>query len=493
MFTNRLFYLLIVFTLLIVTACAPQIAPTSPPASVPVATITLRFAVADEEGHPSDPFVREFIEQVKTLSHGNITVEPVWDAGADTEAGFERGVIQLVRNGEADLGLAASRAWDPEIFPNLQALQAPFLITDDALAEAVATSDVATRIIDSLSPGGVVGLTLWPEDLRHPFSVDSAKPLLSPEDFAGLNIRTTDTGVSEQLMKALGGNPIFEASDYQGAESGLLQGATLTGRPAATGNVVFFPKYQILFANGTAFEKLSEEQRNVLRQAATATQSKALAERPSEEVAGAAWCDGGGTIVLANENQVAAFETAGQPVYDTIAQEPSNAELIAAIRDLKTSTQPAPSAQACAPEVAQPGSEQSTDTQVWSEGLPPNGVWQVQLTSEDVIKLGVSQANAPDWSGIFTHTFQDGVFHTTWEGTEGQAAGKTGSCDGTYEVVEDFVRITLSQECGGEVDDIKWRLDEDGLHFLCIAVENGMSVEVKALFNAKPYQKIADP
>jgi TRAP-type C4-dicarboxylate transport system substrate-binding protein len=485
MFTNK-FLIVLVITGILLAAYTPATGPIEQP-------LTLRFAISDEEGRPTDPLVREFMEKVKTLTNGDIAVEPIWDAGADTQAGFEKGVIELVRSGKADLGLAASRAWDAEMFPNLQVLQTPFLITDDTLAEAVATSDAATEMLKGLSAGGVVGLTLWPEELRHPFSVDPEKPLLSPQDFSGLDIRTTDTGVSEMLIKALGGNPIFEASNYQGAESGLRQGTTLTGRPAATGNVVFFPKYQVLFANGKVLEGLSEEQRSVLRQAAAATQKKAIAERPSDTDTGTAWCADGGTIVLASEEQVAAFETAAQPVYDAISQDPSNAELIAAIRDLRAKTPPSPGAGACEPEIAQPTSEPDTNTEVWSEGLPPNGVWQVKLTSEDVIQLGVSKTNAPDWSGIFTHTFQDGVFHTTWEGTEGQAKGKTGSCDGTYEVVEDFVRISLSSDCGSEVDDIRWRLDADGLHFNCIAVQNGMSVEVKAIFDAKPYQKIADP
>ena len=84
----------------------PQVTATSTPASAPLATavhdesITLRFAVADPEGRPSDPYVHEFIEQAKTLSNGNITIEPTWDAGNSTEVGFETGVIQLVKNGQ---------------------------------------------------------------------------------------------------------------------------------------------------------------------------------------------------------------------------------------------------------------------------------------------------------------------------------------------------------------------------------------------------------
>ena len=106
--------------------------------------------------------------------------------------------------------------------------------------------------------------------------------------------------------------------------------------------------------------------------------------------------------------------------------------------------------------------------------------------------MGVSKANSDDWSGVYTHTFQDGVFHTNWQGTEGDQKGKTSRCAGTYEVVEDFVRVTLDKDCGGEVDDIQWRLDDEGLHIHLVAIQNGKQVEVKALLEAKPYQKVGD-
>ena len=79
MFTNRSFYLLIVTVLLVITACAPQVAVT-PTTQLHSEPLTLRLAVADPEGRPSDPYVREFIEQVNMLSNGSITVEPIWNA-----------------------------------------------------------------------------------------------------------------------------------------------------------------------------------------------------------------------------------------------------------------------------------------------------------------------------------------------------------------------------------------------------------------------------
>jgi TRAP-type C4-dicarboxylate transport system substrate-binding protein len=312
-------------------------------------TITLRLAVSDGGGRPSESYVLEFIEQVKTISNGNITIEPIWQAGDDISVGSESGVIEHVMRGDMELGLAGSRAFDTENIKSFQALQAPFVIDNDALSKAVATSDITTRMLDSLSLAGIVGLTMWPEDLRHPFSLVPGKPILAPEDFMGLNVRAIPSGVTYMLIETFGGSPMLVDENYQGAESGLRQGFSLNGTPTATGNVTFFAKYQVLFTNGPAFEKLSEEQRAILREAAAATQKKAIAEHPSEVDAAKAWCADGGTVVLASAEQVAAFEVAAQPVFDSIEQDPLNTELIAAIRELKANTEPSPGAEACGP------------------------------------------------------------------------------------------------------------------------------------------------
>ena len=482
MYTNRLFYMLMI-ALLMVTACAPQTLDRGKP-------ITLRLAVADAEGRLSDPYVREFIEQVKTLSNETITIEPVWDAAADTTPGFEQGVIKALMEGQYDLGLAGSRAFDTEGVTSFQALQAPFLITDDALAEAVAASDIAARMLDNLSSVGVTGLALWPEDLRHPFSVIPDKPVLSPGDFAGMTVRVVPSEVTHLLIETLGGNPMFGSSDYQVAESGLRQGLSLTGTPVATGNVIFFPKFQVLFANGTAFEKLSDNQRSALRNAAAATQQKAIAEHPSEVDAAASWCADGGSIVMVSEEQVAAFEAVVQPVFDKIEQDPLNAELIAAIRELKEKTAPAPGAEACAPDAAQTSPESDAEAQVWSEGFPPNGVWQVELTTEDIVQMGVLKSKAFTWAGVYTWTFQNGKAQTQYRGT----AGTDYSCQGDVTLVEDVVRITYTSgiDCKDEVDDLQWRLDAAGLHLHLVAIKNAPFVENKAYLEAKPWQKIAD-
>lgn len=458
------------------------------PAAAPK-PITLRFAIAAGQGSPRiDLYVQEFGTQVHALSQGNITVEPVWDAGADAPDGlFEAKAIQRVQQGEFELGMAPSRAFDIEHVTSFQPLQAPFLIANDALAEAVATSDITTKMLDHLSTADMVGLTLWPEDLRHPFSVMSGKPLLSLQDFAGVNVRTPRSDLGFQLISALGGTAMYGDGDYQGAESGLQQGGTLTGKPIATGNVTFYPKYEVLFANAAAFTRLTDEQRMILRQAATATQKKALANRPKEVDAAAAYCADGGTIVLASDEQVKAFEQATQPVFEQIEKDPLNAELIAAIRDLKAKVTPAPGAAACGTQAAQQSPAQAVDSQVWSPGLPPNGTWQVEVTTEDLMRMGELQSVAVGSAGVYTWTFQDGKAAGHFQSNQGQS----GQCTANYAVVEDFVRLTFfdSPDCRS-VADIQWRLDADGLHLHLVAIKGAPFLENKAYLEAKPWQQV---
>jgi TRAP-type transport system periplasmic protein len=491
MFTNRLFYLLII-GFLIVTACTPQVPATSEPTSAPDQPITLRLAVADAQDRPSTPYVLEFIEQVKTLSDGNITIEPIWDAGADTTPVFEQGVVKVVKEGQYDLGLAGSRAWDSLGVTSFQVLQAPFLITNDALAEAVAASDIGTRMLEGLSSAGAVGLVLWPEDLRHPFSVVPGEPILSPEDFEGATVRVVPSEITHMLIETLGGTPMFGDGDYQAAESGLRQGFSLTGTPTATGNVIFFPKFQVLFANGPAFEKLSETQRSILREAAAATQQKAIAEHPTESDAAAAWCADGGTVVMASDEQVAAFEAAAQPVFAKIEQDPLNAELIAAIRELKAKTEPAPGAEACQPEVAQPSAMPTAENQTWSTGLPPNGTWQAERTTDDFLRTGMLPSVAEtEYAGVYTITFKDGEYVMIWEGLQGQL----GRCEAVYELVEeDIVRLTYDPNvCSNPPEDIQWRIDDEGLHLHLVASNGGPpEVEWKPFYEAKPWQPVEE-
>ena len=479
---KRAWYLLIAIGVVCLAACSPRDQP--PITTAANEPVTLQLAIPDFAGVASEPAVLDFVEQVATRSDGMMVVEPVWNAAGDnTETGYEVGVIAAVKDGEYPLGLAASRSWEIGGVSTFQPLQTPFLIDNDALAVAVATSDTAAKMLGGLEASGVTGLTLWPEDMRHPFSVVADKPLLSPDDFAGTVIRAAIIGITKAMMEALGSTTTLADTGYQGAESGFLNaGNSLSGRPIATGNVTFYPKYQVLFANGEAFASLSEAQQTILREAAAAARDNYLAERPSDITAGVTWCDQGYAIVLASDTQLAALVDAVQPVVDQIEADTANAEALAALRELKANTPPGTGVAACG-EVA--GAD---DGETWSTGLPPNGVWQVELSEDDMAAMGLVPIDVTELAGTYTLTLNNGAGKFGFE--SGQGAGE---CEGDYSADDDMTSwVMTSGPCTATLAVTQWRLEDDGLHFHLVDIKDASFIENKAIFEANPWQKVED-
>src|SRR6478609_8852116 len=96
--------------------------------SLPVAAaspaITLRFAVADDEGRPSDAYIRAFADEVNTRTNGAVTLAITWSAAGDA---YEQGVANMLASGQTDFALAGGRAWHDVGVTALDALQTPFL------------------------------------------------------------------------------------------------------------------------------------------------------------------------------------------------------------------------------------------------------------------------------------------------------------------------------------------------------------------------------
>jgi hypothetical protein len=100
------------------------------------------------------------------------------------------------------------------------------------------------------------------------------------------------------------------------------------------------------------------------------------------------------------------------------------------------------------------------------------------------------QSEAVTWAGTYTWTFKDGKAQIDYTGT----AGTDFRCEADLVGTDDVVKITYSSgsACDGEVDDIQWRLDQDGLHLQLLAITNAPLVENKAYYEAKSWQRIAD-
>ena len=246
------------------------------------------------------PEAGDLVQDVAALSGGRMTVTPIVNAGG---LDGEEGVARMLEHGDAELGLVATRAWDRPGSTSLRALQAPFLIGDDALAVAVATSPVARTALDAM--GGVVGLELWPIELRHLMAFESCgKDFRQPAGLKGSTIMTKPSDTTTALLRALGAVPWFKpnvdrpavafACEAQGIDAGFSAGGVpMQAKPIAVGDVTMFPKYVSLAANKDAFGRLSDPQRTVLRIAAVAVRDAAITRYMPDARGGHAWCRSG--------------------------------------------------------------------------------------------------------------------------------------------------------------------------------------------------------
>ena len=183
-------------------------------------TVTLVLGTSDRVGMANDPAYRMFAGEVDRRSGGHLRIEVEHLAQGDDVLRFDQQVARRVLDGDLDLALVPARAWHDLGVEALRALQTPFLVDSDHLADLIVSSDLAGTMLDSLDAADVHGLALWPEGLRHPFGF--ARPLTSRRDFTGATLRAPYSQDTYDLLRALGVHPMD--TDTPGMTLGITNG-----------------------------------------------------------------------------------------------------------------------------------------------------------------------------------------------------------------------------------------------------------------------------
>jgi TRAP-type C4-dicarboxylate transport system substrate-binding protein len=454
------------------------------------APVTLRMATMEADGAPYADGVREFARQVEDLSGGSLRIEVVWDGAEEYLGEFGPGADQkvagLVQSGELDMGLIPARAWDRLGVTSLQALQAPFLVDNEALVGAVVTSDLARDMLAGLDAAGVVGLALLPEGLRYPVGFDG--PLVALGDFAGATLRVFPSDASSRLFEALGASTVdVNGEDFDiavrdgtiaGAESEFARGGELPHPGAFTANLSVYAKESAIVANEDVFERLSGDQRSILREAAARAQRFMIEHDPTEAQRAEVYCGVGGRIVVAPEHDVAAVHEAAKPVYAALEADPQTKSFIARLRAMKAEVAAQPLPDLCAPAPRESEAPAGAST---PNGFP-EGVYRRDVTAEYLMARGMDSITAHQIEGQTTLTIEDG----RWSG---RTTGIDGDCHGPYELEAGRIFLYHAEaQCGGPagllVMSARWRLDGDEFRFLDVRV--GRPLE----WGGMPWRKI---
>ena len=349
--------MILILVLAVVAACGGQPAsPSSAPsastaAAVPDKPVTLRVANGEGGGSPESNAVLFFADDVARRSGGTVTVEPIDDEQPDVDND------NRVASGEVDAAITQARSWDALDVTSLQALQTPFLITNEAAAAAATDGDIAARLMSGLPAKGVDGLALWAIDFRHPVSF--GEPFLSLADFKGTKIRIVGSTITEEVMSALGAEAVrpvgewlaqIEDGTIKGAETAFDRVSTLPRIGTMTGNVTFYPRVDAFFINHSAFSRLSAGQQDAVREAAAATRRHVIDGIAPDAEQANGYCEtNGGTVVLATHDDLAAMATALQPVRVKLESDPLTKQLIADIAAAASGVKATPATAVCAP------------------------------------------------------------------------------------------------------------------------------------------------
>jgi len=463
--------------LLCVSALIPAVAKGP---GTPEAPITLQLLVQDGTGRQSEAAVTDLVTLAAQLTDGAITIVPTFEGGD---------VLHAVMTGEAQLGMVPSRDADAAGVTSLDVLETPFLIDNDALALAVATSDVAHRAMAGLDAVGVTGLAMWPEDLRHLFAFNpSGVAFRTPHDLAGADILVVAGQPGHDLITTLGGRIYSEdgpSGDLTGdratdAEAGTLEGMVTglwgAGLPSddvtVAGDLALYAKYQMLVANNDALAGLSDRQRKLLDTVVAAAQGQALGRHFTEAELAVSRCQLGGTVESIGSSALGAFRAAAQPLMDQLKADPVTGELIAAVEALKNDTPVAPGAGTC-----DPGSVAPSPTPAPSAGafigdrLPPDGTYRTSSTAEELVARGALSEYAHANAGSWTWTWSAGQWTAKHDGTSEH-------CSGTYAIEDGVVRFVdgpgPDTGCGMRYD-VRWMSDGDGIRLQLIGLGTAVS------------------
>lgn len=319
------------------------------------AEITLRLGYVTAPEHPYGIAIDNFVKEVTEASGGSIAIEAL-----PNYQGGDVPLLQDARGGAVDMASVSSAVWGTQGVTCFDALQALGLITRYDLEREVITGPIGQEMLSCTSAVGLKGLGIHEGGLRKPLG--AKKALTSPADFAGLTIRTPESGVLETGIRALGADPtaIPLPDTYAALRDGTVDGMeanlgliqTVKFYEVAkfvTANVNLWPFPTVLVMNQAKFDALSADQQKIITDAAAniAGFSIDFFEAPSEIVP--TLCGEGLKFAIAGDADVAAFTKVSASVVTELSKDAQTGGFIDQIQALKDGL-PAPPAPAALPE-----------------------------------------------------------------------------------------------------------------------------------------------
>jgi TRAP-type C4-dicarboxylate transport system substrate-binding protein len=364
----------------------------------------LRLGTPWTQDNPDAPTLIDFARQVGKRSGGRLKIQLVYQAGGDATNDREPRIARLVQHGRLDLAFIDARAWDELGVRSLQALQAPFLIGDDAELVAVVKSPLGDEMLSGLHRVGLTGLAMIPALLNHPVGI--TRPLVSLSDFAGARLAVIPARATDTLVRALGATPVDtppsppDIALPRGID-GQVTGIFSSRRHSIlTANVNLPPDVKTLVVNSAVLHALPHDERRALLDSAGAVRAGFLGpDRLSEAEIIESGCSKTARespwarIVVASPGEIGALARATQPISAELERDSQTGALIAQIRELGASL-PAVAPLSIPAAGCRPAAGRSASGKPRPASLL-NGTYRFILTKADARSKGTPNDRSP--------------------------------------------------------------------------------------------------
>ena len=239
---------------------------------------TLRMSFVNVKDHPHGIGAERFAELVGKKSGGKLVVKlyPGGTLGGDIQ------VVSSLQGGTIDLSVMVPGALVGQS-KEFGVFDLPFLFKDAREADAVLDGAFGKKLLERLPEKGLVGLGYWDHGFRN--MTTSKKAIVTADDFQGLKIRVLQIPIYIDMMKALGANPLpLPFPELYGA----LESGTVDGQENPLTSIVGSKLHEaqkflsitrhsynplVVLASKKSWDKLSEEDRKILLEAANEAKS----------------------------------------------------------------------------------------------------------------------------------------------------------------------------------------------------------------------------
>lgn len=243
----------------------------------PKETIVLKLAENQPEDYPTTIGDKEMARIVEEKTDGRIKIE-VYAGG---QLGDEKSVIEAIQMGGLDLARVNAQPLSDFAKP-LMVVSLPYLFDSEDHLWKVLNGDIGDEILDSLEEADMVGLTYYDSGSRHFYN--SKREVKTPADMKGLKIRVQQSELMVGLVEAVGASatPMPYGEVYSAIQTGVIEGAENNWPSYDSSSHYEVAKYitldyhtrtpEVVVASKVAWDKLSDEDKAIIKEAARASQ-----------------------------------------------------------------------------------------------------------------------------------------------------------------------------------------------------------------------------